>query len=292
MEGIARLLGALPSGFLDRAGQTIGLAADMLSLRVARTTDRNLALCQTELPTRARRRLARRSLAADGRLVLDVARTWGSSDALAAGAMLDRESRLLWDAPAPQGRLLLVPHLGNWEWLSLWLQHQLVKDGGLTALYEPLANPVLDAWVGEHRRVSGAHLLPTDRSGLRAFVRRLAAGGTVALLPDQVPPSGARVLAPFYGRPAWTMTLANRLVRKFKPDVLVAAALIDRSTVPRYRITFQPAPADLASHDPTVAARALNSAVEGAIAQAPEQYQWGYKRFRHATADGEDCYRG
>ncbi len=292
LRGVARLLGALPPPLLDRVGRTIGLAADVLSLRLARTTDRNLALCHYDLPTRARRRLARRALAADGRLLLDVVRSWGSSDPLALGAKLDPESRRLWETPAERGKLLLVPHLGNWEWLNLWLQHQLQDDGGLTALYEPLRDPMLDALVGERRRASGASLLATDRAGLRAFVRRLEAGGTVALLPDQVPPCGARVLAPFYGRPAWTMTLVGRLVRRFQPRVLIATALIERSTAPRYRVIFQPAPTDLAAQDPMSAAHALNGAVERAIALAPEQYQWGYKRFRHATPGGGDCYRG
>jgi len=291
VDGLARLLGAMPTSFLDKAGQTIGLVADVLGLRVARTTDRNLALGRVGLPTRARRRFARRSLAADGRLLLDVARTWTQAHPLAAGAVLDAPSRRRWEALTPRGRLLLVPHLGNWEWLNLWLQNELRDRGGLTALYEPLRDPALDAWVGAHRRASGARLLPTDAPGLRAFVRRLAEGGTVALLPDQVPPPGARVLAPFCGRPAWTMTLAGRLVRRFQPDVLVATALIDRSAAPRYRVCFQSAPEGMAAEDPIVAARALNLAVERALALAPEQYQWGYKRFRHAAPDGEDCYR-
>jgi KDO2-lipid IV(A) lauroyltransferase len=36
----------------------------------------------------------------------------------------------------------------------------------------------------------------------------------VGLLPDQVPPDGMGVWAPFYGRPAYTMTLAARLVQQ------------------------------------------------------------------------------
>lgn len=291
VEGLARLLGAMPTSVLDRTGQTIGLASDVLALRVARSTDRNLALCRVGLPTRARRRLARRSLAADGRLVLDVARTWTRANPLAAGACIDPASRRRWEACAPRGRLLLVPHLGNWEWLNLWLQNELRDRGGLTALYEPLRDPAIDAWVGARRRASGARLLPTDARGLRAFVRRLAEGGTVALLPDQVPPPGARVLAPFCGHPAWTMTLAGRLARRFQPEVLVATALIDRSIAPRYTVHFLPAPEGLAAEDPTVAARALNLAIERALALAPEQYQWGYKRFRHAPPEDEDCYR-
>jgi KDO2-lipid IV(A) lauroyltransferase len=46
------------------------------------------------------------------------------------------------------------------------------------------------------------------------MLRALRAGETVGLLPDQVPPDGMGVWAPFFGRPAYTMTLAARLVQQ------------------------------------------------------------------------------
>jgi len=46
------------------------------------------------------------------------------------------------------------------------------------------------------------------------MIRALRRGEAVGLLPDQVPPQGMGVWAPFFGQPAYTMTLATRLVQQ------------------------------------------------------------------------------
>ena len=43
----------------------------------------------------------------------------------------------------------------------------------------------------------------------------------MGLLPDQVPPEGMGVWAPFFGQPAYTMTLAARLVQQTGAAVAV-----------------------------------------------------------------------
>ena len=53
---------------------------------------------------------------------------------------------------------------------------------------------------------------PATLAGVRQMMRALRRGETVGLLPDQVPPDGMGVWAPFFGQPAYTMTLAARLV--------------------------------------------------------------------------------
>ena len=44
----------------------------------------------------------------------------------------------------------------------------------------------------------------------------------MGLLPDQVPPEGMGVWAPFFGKPAYTMTLATRLVLQTGAPLLLA----------------------------------------------------------------------
>ena len=51
-------------------------------------------------------------------------------------------------------------------------------------------------------------------AGVRQMLRALKRGETVGLLPDQVPPDGMGVWVPFFGQPAYTMTLAARLVQQ------------------------------------------------------------------------------
>jgi lauroyl/myristoyl acyltransferase len=55
------------------------------------------------------------------------------------------------------------------------------------------------------------HLAPADVGGVRRLIKALRAGEAVGMLPDQVPGSGEGAWLPFFGRPAYTMTLAARL---------------------------------------------------------------------------------
>ena len=284
-----RALALLPGPLREVAARTIGLAADLLATRHARTTDTNLALAAPRMPSRTRRALARRSLVEDARLALALPRVWYAAvptllatvDGTAAARRLDAAER---DGP---GVLLLVPHHGNWELLCLWLQARSPSDRPFTALYRPMRDPRVDEWVRARRTRSGAQLVPTDGAGLRALLRALRAGGVVGVLPDQVPPRGAGALAPFHGRDAWTMTLVRSLVRRCAPEEMAATAL---HTSTGYRIRLLPVAAALGHADPRTAAAALNSTVERCIALAPEQYQWAYKRYRHALGNGDDYY--
>ncbi len=50
-------------------------------------------------------------------------------------------------------------------------------------------------------------------SGVRKLLKALKSGEAVGMLPDQAPKAGEGVWAPFFGRPAYTMTLAARLAQ-------------------------------------------------------------------------------
>src|SRR3546814_2786448 len=73
------------------------------------------------------------------------------------------------------------------------------------------------------RKVRGA-LAPeqvrADGAGVRTLYKRLAAGGTVGILPDQKPRAGEGQLAPFFGRQALTMVLLPRLAARTGATVL------------------------------------------------------------------------
>jgi KDO2-lipid IV(A) lauroyltransferase len=113
------------------------------------------------------------------------------------------------------------------------------------------------------------------------MLRALKRGEIVGLLPDQVPPEGQGVWAPFFGRPAYTMTLAARLAQQ--TGAAVGLAWCER--LPRgagYSVHLaplgQPLPADPA--DDVGAASVINASMEQAIRALPTQYLWGYNRYK------------
>lgn len=170
------------------------------------------------------------------------------------------------------GLLLLAPHYGNWEFLSLYL-----GGYGFLALYDPPRQRGLEAPILNARLRSGARFMPIDGAGLKALYQTLRSHGVAALLPDQVPAREAGVYAPFFGRPALTMTFAHRLIRRTRPAVLVCVAL----RIPGgFRIRIVEADAGIHDADPAVSAAAMNLSIEKLVREDPTQYQWEYKRFK------------
>jgi len=118
---------------------------------------------------------------------------------------------------------------------------------------------------------------------VRQMIKALRRGEAVGLLPDQVPPEGQGLWAPFFGREAYTMTLAVRLAQQTGATVLLARA--ERLPWGRgYDVYLEPLPEPLAD---TLEAAVLqiNQAMEHVIRQCPQQYLWGYARYKQPRAE-------
>jgi KDO2-lipid IV(A) lauroyltransferase len=100
----------------------------------------------------------------------------------------------------------------------------------------------------------------------------------VGLLPDQVPPEGMGHWAPFFGKPAYTMTLAARLALQTGAEVV----LIWGERLPwgrGYRLHASRLGHEL-STELDVAVVQINQAMEQLVRQCPGQYLWGYARYK------------
>ncbi|MBU3737341.1 MAG: lysophospholipid acyltransferase family protein [Rhodoferax sp.] len=218
---------------------------------------------------------------------------WRSAVA-AAGQVLTELPRLWFGAPVPvvwqgeqaieaalaagRGVLFLTPHLGCFE---VTAQAYALRYGArqpMTVLFRPPRKPGLRQLVQRARARPGLRTAPASLSGVRQLVRALRQGECVGLLPDQVPPQGQGDWQPFFGRPAYTMTLAHRLAQQEGVTVLLAWG--ERLPGGRgYCIRVQPVPLELAA-DPAQAGRQINQALETLIRSRPQQYLWGYARYK------------
>lgn len=278
----ARLLARLPLRLLHLLGALGGLLVWWLPNRHRRVTLRNVALCFPELSAAERRRLARRSLVETGKTLAEMPRVWfGAREAVLGLIREVQGEELLERALASGGVVAVTPHLGNWELAGLYLS---ARFGGITSLYRPPRREGLAPLLRHARERFGAQLVPTDASGVRSLYRTLREGRLAGLLPDQEPRSGG-AFAPFFGRPALTMTLLPRLLHKSGAAVVFGFA--ERLPQGRgFRIRYFAAPAGLAAADPAAAAAALNRGVEQCVRARPEQYMWSYKRFK-SRPEGE-----
>jgi KDO2-lipid IV(A) lauroyltransferase len=118
--------------------------------------------------------------------------------------------------------------------------------------------------------------VPADMAGVRAMLKALRRGEAIGVLPDQVPGVGEGEWVSFFGRPAYTMTLLARISEKTGAPVLLCFG--ERLPKGRgYRFSAEPLPAAQRSESPL---RVLNRAIEQMIRRRPEQYLWGYNRYK------------
>ena len=285
--GLLRLFAALPLRLGWRLADVLGAAAWVLKTDAARITAINLARCFPEMEASERQALARRSLGHAWRLLIEAGPLTHWRAARLGELLIGESGRSLVTGPLDQGRgvLMFVPHFGNWEYLC----HAL---GGLhfVALYDPPRLAALESLLLRSRQRFGAKLAPATPSGLRTAYKALKGGGFVAVLPDQVPAQGG-VHAPFFGHPALTMTLAQRLAQKSGAPVLIGTARRVRSRGRQgFVAEYRPFPTNFDRDDPEAFATALNRSIETLVRRDPAQYQWEYKRFKKPPPGCPDPY--
>jgi KDO2-lipid IV(A) lauroyltransferase len=148
----------------------------------------------------------------------------------------------------------------------------------MTVLFRPPRQGWLQALVVRARARPGMHSAPTTLAGVRQMIKALKHGDSLGLLPDQVPPLGLGLWVPFFGREAYTMTLSARLAQQTGAAVLLAWG--ERLPWGRgFRVHVQPMMSALPT-DSLQAAKTINQAMETLIRNCPQQYLWGYARYK------------
>lgn len=228
-----------------------------------------------------------------GRLVGELPRLWLGPDWPPDDAPRVGRVSLRWtgaehiDAALTTGRglLFLTPHLGCFEVTAQAYAARFGARQPITVLYRPARQ----AWLRELERTARdrRHLraVPATLAGVRDLLRALKRGEAVGLLPDQVPPEGLGVWAPFFGQPAYTMTLAGRLVQQTGAVPL----LVWGERQPRgvgYVVHVEPfdEAERLATAPQAESAALVNRAMERLILRCPRQYLWGYDRYKAPRA--------
>ncbi len=283
-----------PLRLLHSLGSVLGWLAWALSPSYRRRLAANAALAGVGAAER------RASVAEAGRMSAETVRLWLRPAGEPIADPVHWQGAELVDAALDRGRglLLLTPHMGSFEICAQAYAERFGARQPITVLYRPSRN----AWLRELEETARArpHLAtaPATLGGVRQLLRALRKGETVGLLPDQVPPEGLGVWAPFFGREAYTMTLAARLVRQTGAQVLA----IWGERLPRgagYRVEVLPLPEPLPEAatlpaDEAAAQRAdataINRSMERLILRRPSQYLWGYHRYKQPrqlpAADG------
>ena len=282
-----KIVSVLPLSVAQFLGRCCGLMLSFGNSVSKRVTQENIHLCFAELTQQQRDELVQQRLVNLGMMVMELPYVWHRPvpQVLARIKRVTGEELISEPLSRGEGVLLLAPHLGNWEVLGLYLGQKYQ----LTSMFQPPDNPALNQMILTSRARSGSTLVPTNTAGVKAQLKALKKGEMVAILPDQTPPRGRGVYAPFFNIPAYTANLSFNLNRRAKAKVVAAYA--KRLTGGEFEIVIVPAQEDIYSDDELVALTALNQTVEDCVRAIPEQYQWEYKRFRRQPDGNKQFYR-
>jgi Kdo2-lipid IVA lauroyltransferase/acyltransferase len=171
---------------------------------------------------------------------------------------------------AGKGLIFITPHLGCFEITSLFYgSHQ-----PMAVMYRPPRQSWLTPLIKSGRQQGGVSLAPANGHGVKQLLQALKRGEAIGILPDQAPLEGEGEWAPFFERPAYTMTLASKLAQKTGAQVFMAFG--ERLSFGRgYHIHIRPITAG-GIDTPAL----LNAEIENTIQQCPTQYLWGYDRYK------------
>lgn len=266
---LATVLAWLPLRLLHGLGALLGWLVWRADRSFRQQIDENLARAGWPVS-------ARQAAMELGRGFVEICVAWRRSPQHVAGlvravegwehaqALLDRGQGIIW----------VTPHLGSYDIAGRYISMRTP----VLAMYRPPKLPWLEPLMNSGRERDAGAVARADVSGVRLMLRSLKEGGSVIVLPDQVPSGGDGVWAPFFAQPAYTMTLVPRLAQSTGAAVLMFFA----ERLPQgqgFHLHISPLQGSF-SRDKLADATVVNANVERLIRQAPAQYLWSYRRYK------------
>ncbi len=274
----------LPLAILSRIGAALGMALYVTAHARRDVVMINLRLCFPELDITRQRRLARGHFRAFGRSVLEHGILWWGNK--------ERVQRLVrveglehWRGPPDRPVILLAPHFVGLDMGGI----RLAADHRLNSVYSRQKSAAADAILIHGRTRFGQTTLFARQDGIRAMVRSLKNGEPFYYLPDMDLGIRDSVFAPFFGKPAATITGLSRIAQ-LTGATIVPCVTRQLPGSAGYVVRLYPAWTGFPSGDLEADARRMNAFIEERVREMPEQYYWLHKRFKTRPAGESSLY--
>lgn len=266
---MTQLLARLPLRVLHALGWLLGWAIYGISPTYRRHLRENLAAAGYR-----EARLRRAAIGETGKMVLEAPRIWLRPRAETLALLRGIDGLEHYEAARAAGKaiVLLTPHIGCFEICA----QAFAERHPITVLYRPSKHEWLQPVIDQGRAQPGVSLASADLAGVRLLLAALKRRETVGILPDQVPGVGEGEWVEFFGRPAYTMTLAAKLAGRAD----VVCLLVAGERLPRgsgYVLRIRPLPPALPGES---GPRHVNRAIESMVRLLPAQFLWGYNRYK------------
>lgn len=273
-----------PLPFASALARFYARSLDLVLPRLRRIARRNLTMAMPNATDVERRRIADGVFRSIARLLLAFARfpSIGKQNVASwiryQGFEHFENARL-----RGKGVLFATAHLGNWE-LSAFCHAILSRP--MHIVVRPLDNPRIDAMVEARRALSG-NRLNDKREFIRPILKALRDNEAVGILVDQNSSLDGGVFVDFFGIPACVNTSFAKLAAHSGAAVIPGFALWSE-TERKYILRFYPEVP--MTGDPAEDTRAIQKALESAIAEYPDQWLWIHRRWKTRPANEPSLY--
>jgi KDO2-lipid IV(A) lauroyltransferase len=169
------------------------------------------------------------------------------------------------------GPLLLLPHLGSWEWCAYWLTR--VRKVPVTAVVERLEPPGLFDWFVEFRQRIGMHIVPLGPDAGRSIVSAIKQAHVIALLCDRDIGGGGTEVT-FFGEKT-TLPSGPAVLAMRTGAPLIPTGVYDQGGGHHHAVVRPPIPVERRGSfrdDVARITQAMGDELEGLIRRAPEQW--------------------
>jgi KDO2-lipid IV(A) lauroyltransferase len=268
----SKLLSFLPLAYVHTLGTAIGWTFNLLSSKSAKNRHDNLKQSGLCLDDISFQHTLKQNIRETGKAILETLVIWRKDN----DEILNLVKNVYnWQAVEQAlargtGIIFLTPHMGCFEITSLYyaLHHPI------SVLYRPPKLKWLEPMIIAGRERNNVKLAPANMQGVKTLMQALKRGEAIGILPDQIPQTGEGDWAPFFGKPAYTMSLASKLAEKTGATVIMAFGerLADGAGFAIHLTKLD----DHAIATPAL----LNAALEEQIKQCPSQYYWNYHRYK------------
>ena len=283
------LLSSLPLKFLHFLGVIISLLMRLTNNKNRRIAEINISICYPNLSKKERNELLTKSLKENARTLLEAFWLWNHPEQALKKHLgkIENEHLLVRAKDSHTGTIFITPHFGSWEFSGLLT----ATYADLWILYAPPKSRYIDTLSRKGRAGTGAKVVSTTNLNLKKLIQHLNNGGSIGILPDQVPDGHGGKYAEFFNRKAYTSTLACKLANRLKCHFVLGYALRNSANPAFYDCYYFDAPEEMFDDELLTAVTCMNKCIEKYISTSPENYIWGYKRFKKPAPGDTNPYR-
>lgn len=175
-----------------------------------------------------------------------------------------------------QSIILILGHIGNWEWGQAVVSHYLKHN--CVGVYKPLSDTTFDKYVLQKRSQYGVKLLP-QKELVKYLISHQDETNVYIFIADQYPPNEPRIEIDFLDRPTYFDASVEKIANKYSLPVIYAD--IKKIGDARYSTELNDISSDTNQTESKGITQRYAESLEQNIVRAPELWLWSHRRWKN-----------